>query len=70
MVKCSLTLIYRFYNDNYQPCGGIRLDEYYFRPSITQKTGIFDAMLRGLVTQPQQNQDTFFSVTVSEWHLV
>lgn len=26
---------------------------------------MFDAMLRGLATQPQQSEDTFFSVTVS-----
>lgn len=45
--------------------GGIFLDKYYFRPSIIQEDGMFDAMLRGLATQPQQSEDTFFSVTVS-----
>lgn len=64
-IWCILTIISRFYNDVYQTIGGIFLDEYYFRPSIIQEDKMFDAMLRGLATQPQQSEDTFFSVTVS-----
>lgn len=48
-------------NESRAVVGELRLSDWMNRPGIIQAAGNFDNFLRGLITQPQQEQDVFYT---------
>lgn len=66
MTNCSQNFYidYRLVNEARKVTSKIRLSDFYLRSDIVQRKDNYDSFTRGLLTQPPQGQDQFFTEEV------
>lgn len=64
---------FRMYNYQHMPSGSIKMSDWMNRPSIVQENGNYDQLLLGLVNEPLQKAEKFFTtqvtITFAGWYL-
>lgn len=55
---------YRLVSEARKITSKIRLSDFYFKPDIVQRQDNYDSFTRGLLTQPAQEVDQYYTVEV------